>query len=364
MSPWLVASIKLAIAAHVFSILPSYLTVLEQLLDISSINLSYLAATELMGFAAACAINFFSLRKGVKISDNVALMLLTLCNLASAVAVSLPWFFTLRFAAGICAGLVVVRCYEVLSAQSNPDVAFGRALAVQMVSTMLSFILIAPMVENYGPRSFMWVLALSSGLAFLLLPVSRIKGATKKIHNQVNFPIVLLSLSAIGLVMLTHSAVWSVLGNYASLHDVPIEQQGLVFAIGTLFSIGGAMLATYSFVLQRKLTFLSIAIALQALMFVLMLTETVKPVFILASFAFQLLWNFMTPLVMGSLARGKYAFVVIRFTLAAQTLGAALGPLMLAPNAVMPEVLIMLAITYVLVLAIVHPGVSRRLLSH
>lgn len=51
--------------------------------------------------------------------------------------------------------------------------------------------------------------------------------------------------------------------------------------------------------------------------------------FIIATCIFQLLWNLIVPLVMGTMASGPSGNVVIRFTLAAQTLGAALGPLML-----------------------------------
>ncbi|GAM78179.1 hypothetical protein JCM19241_4884 [Vibrio ishigakensis] len=49
------------------------------------------------------------------------------------------------------------------------------------------------------------------------------------------------------------------------------------------------------------------------------------------------------------MASGPSGNVVIRFTLAAQTLGAALGPLMLVPGWVLPEVLGLLVITYLLI---------------
>ncbi|WP_264876610.1 MFS transporter [Vibrio agarivorans] len=350
---WLSASIKLAIAASVFSILPSYLSAIDLHLEISSVTLGYLATTELLGFAIACTINFFCARYHIKINDNTALLLLCLCHICSAVITDVSLFFILRAIAGVCAGLVVVRSYEVLGREENPDAAFGRAIAIQMLTTAMLFLLLPNLMEHVGSGSFFLALGALVGATLLLKPMW-VDGEDNEQNSQpVDYGVVSISLGAIAMVMLTHSAVWSTLSGYATTHHVELRDQGTLFAVGTLFSVAGAILATLSIVHRKKPLILTAAIGLQCFVVSTMLTGDNMYSFIAATCLFQLLWNLIVPLVMGTLASGRYAKVVIRFTLAAQTLGAALGPMVLVPGWVLPEILLFLGITYLLIVSIV-----------
>ncbi|GEM78612.1 hypothetical protein VSU01S_08570 [Vibrio superstes NBRC 103154] len=251
--------------------------------------------------------------------------------------------------AGISAGLVIVRCYEILGAEENPDAAFGKAIAIQMLTTAVLFMVLPAMVNLYDPSVFFITLGILVGLALLLKPLSAPFQQNDKLSGDIDFGVVFISLSAMAMVMLTHSAVWSTLSAYASTHHIEIQNQGLLFAVGTLFSVAGAMLATFPVAHQRKALILTIALVLQCLVVSTMLTGDDMYSFIVATCIFQLLWNLIVPLVMGTMASGRYGHVVIRFALAAQTFGAALGPLLLVPGWVLPEVLVFLFMTYLLI---------------
>ncbi|AIW16713.1 hypothetical protein VITU102760_04050 [Vibrio tubiashii] len=346
---WLSASFKLAIAASVFSILPSYLNAIAQHFALSSKLVNALATVELMGFAVACGLNVLLLRKGVAFNDRIVLCLLCFCNLASAYITALPLFFLVRGLAGICAGLVIVRCYEVLSADKHPDAAFGRAIAIQMTATAGMFLLLPFLIEGTDSSVMFIALGALVGLTSLQSSLPSFSAGEEQKDIDVDYNTVFISLSAIAMVILTHSAVWSTLGSAASKHHITLDEQGLLFSVGTLFSIGGAMLATLAPVYSRKKWILPFAIGLQCLVVSLMLTGQERYIFTIATFFFQLLWNLIVPLVMGTIVSGKNGGVVVRYTLAAQTFGAALGPMILVPGWVLPEMLIALLITYLLV---------------
>ncbi|WP_236009281.1 MFS transporter [Vibrio ulleungensis] len=351
---WLSASIKLAIAASVFSILPSYITAVAEHTQFAPTLINYLATLELLGFALACAVNFILIRWRIIFNERIALIVLCLCHIFSAFTQEPSLFFVLRIIAGISAGLVVVRSYEVLGNESNPDAAFGKAIAVQMITTAILFLSLPLALDTIGSEAFFSILAILAGLA-ALLPRSIITSETTDFnnHHSIDYTSVLLSLSAVAMVMLTHTAVWSALATFASEHNVKVSDQGVLFAVGTLFSVMGAIISTHPKAHEHKKSVLTIAIMMQCFVVSVMLTGHDKISFIVASCLFQLLWNLILPLVMGSLASGKHGKVVIRFTLAAQTFGAALGPLVLVPGWVLPEVLAMLAVTYLLIKSIV-----------
>ncbi|GAM78178.1 major facilitator superfamily [Vibrio ishigakensis] len=210
---WLSACLKLAISVSVFSILPSYLTVLEQHLELSSASLNYMATTELMGFALACALNYYFLKQGFRFNDNVALALLCFCHLASALTADVSLFFVLRGLAGVCAGLVIVRCYEVLGAEENPDAAFGKAIAIQMLTTAVLFLLLPGLVNYFNTDIFFIALGGLVALTLLLKPLPVPNSPASQLSEEIDISMVLISLSAMVMVILTHSAIWSTLAH-------------------------------------------------------------------------------------------------------------------------------------------------------
>ncbi|WP_047043256.1 hypothetical protein [Vibrio mexicanus] len=343
---WLVASIKLAVAASVFSILPLYLTSLSDYLTLSKMQLNSVATAELMGFALACAVNYHAIKHGVRSNDNLALLSLCICNLLSAMTADFTLFFMIRTIAGVLAGLVVVRAYEVLSNQENTDAAFGKAIAIQMLFTAALFLILPYWVQTYGPRSILYVLSALAAACLLLPPLKAVKASDFQLSEPLDYSLIFISLGAVAMIMMTHSAVWSTLGFHANAHEITMEQQGYLFSIGTLFSVFGAMLATLDWVHEKKSKLLPMAIGLQCLMVGVIIADESTNRFVAATFFFQLLWNFMLPLVLGSIASGKQARVIIGFVLVAQTFGAALGPMVLISGWVLPEVIVMLFITY------------------
>ncbi|UPQ89459.1 MFS transporter [Vibrio sinaloensis] len=343
---WLSASIKLAIAAAVFSILPLFLTTLSDYFLLSKTQLNSLATVELMGFALACGINYQALKWGVRYNENFALAGLSICNLLSAMTADFTMFFMIRAVAGVLAGLVIVRGYEVLGSEENADAAFGKAIAIQMLFTAALFLFLPYWVQTYGPRSILFVLCALAAVCLLFKPLQSETTISSRPSEQLDYSLIFISLGAIAMVMMTHSAVWSTLGFYANARDITIEQQGYLFSIGTLFSVLGAILATLNWVHAKKSKLLPIAIGLQCLVVGVIVLDDSMSRFVAATFFFQLLWNFMLPLALGSIATGRHARVILCFVLVAQTFGAALGPLVLISGWVLPELTVMLFLTY------------------
>ncbi|MCG9582369.1 MFS transporter [Vibrio tubiashii] len=352
---WLVASIKLAISAAVFSILPLFMTTLSEHIPLTSIQLNMVATIELMGFAMACGVNYYTSKKGFKYNDNFALAALSLCHLFSALASDLPLFFLLRALAGVFAGLVVVRSYDVLGREVNADAAFGKAIAIQMLATALLFLTLPYWLQTYGASSMFFILSALVALCLLFKPLRASDVDLSPSTSELDYSLVFLSLGAVAMVMMTHSAVWSTLGFYASSRQISVDAQGYIFSIGTLFSVVGALLATLEVVHHKKSKLLPLAIGFQCIVVWVLIADSSVLRFITATFFFQLLWNFMLPLVLGSIAAGKHARTIIGFVLVAQTFGAALGPVMLVSDWVLPELLTMLLVTQFLVSSLVKP---------
>ncbi len=94
-----------------------------------------------MGFALASILCYLLVRlSSIRVNENLAIIVLLIAHLASAYCDDVDTFLALRVIAGIAAGVIVVFSYEALSRESNPDLAFGKAIAIQMVYSGLLFL--------------------------------------------------------------------------------------------------------------------------------------------------------------------------------------------------------------------------------
>lgn len=356
---WLRPGIKMSVASSIFLILPTYLQTLAHQFNASAFDLGYLATVEIMGFALASLVSFIAAKtKLIKIREEVAILTLAVLHVASAYCDNLSIFLTLRVFAGISAGIVIVRSFEVLSKTPVPDAAFGKAIALQMLYSASLFLLLPCLTNTFGVESLYLLLGtLSATLLLLPMELDTPFQPMDTIASS-NKTLLIAGLSAIFMIMLTHAGAWSQLSLIATSLDINNQAQGNILAFGTICSLFGALLASLVATHHFKRQFIFIAAAAQALTFLQLFNTNNLVIYIICVSLFMLLWNFLLPLFMGAVSGEDTDGGGIRFAVAAQTIGAAMGPSILLKGWVLLELLIFLTLTLILISPLLPPKIG------
>lgn len=350
---------KLAVASSIFLLLPSYLNAISIQFETSVYDLSYLATVELFGFALASIICYFLARfRTIKINEHFAIVVLASTHLASAYCNDINLFLALRAISGVAAGLILVLSYEALSQEANPDLAFGKAIAFQMLYSGFLFLCLPYLILDFGVDTFFFLLAGLSACLLLLPKFSPLDPHSAEVFNlqKADLSTKLLGLAAVFMIILTHSGCWSMLSVVGDKLQILPTEQGQVLAVGTLFSLFGAVLASLASLSHYKKALTIVGLFSQGLVIVLLFTTENHLLYFIAVSLFMLFWNFLLPLFMGTISESDHSGDIIRLSVAAQTTGAALGPYVLLKGWVLSELVVFLAIT----LICIFPLLSHR----
>lgn len=357
---WFIAALKMTVVSSIFLLMPSYLNAISHQFTASVYSLTYLASIELSGFAVASLFSFIiTQKKHININERWACAGLFLAHLLSAFCHDINLFIAVRIIAGVCAGLVLVKSYETLAAQPNPDNAFGKAIAMQMLYSAILFVILPPILAQFGVHAFFFVLALLS-LVIALLPQLQVQVSSNDYQAPQSNHAMFYALSAMFMLILTHSGAWSLLGVVASKLEITPQSQGNILATGTLFSLVGAVLASYLAYSQFKKWIIVIAVATQGACIATIFLATTPWSYFAAVSLFMLLWNLLVPLYMGTIASIDKDGSVIRLAVASQTFGAAIGPYILLQGWALSELLVFLSLTLLLVLPLLPASQSWR----
>lgn len=355
---WLPAAIKMTIASSIFLLMPSYLDTLSRQFSTPIPQLTYLATIELLGFAIAPLLCFLASKVAFNLKESLAIVLLTLCHLGSNYCPSVEWFLVLRIGAGISAGIILVRALEAMAHTSNPDGAFAKGIASQMAFSAIMFVLMPSFIYALGVQVFYWVLALLSGSLLFLksqAPLHQTVSASLQPLAKVNYRLLVSGIIAIFMFMMAHSAAWSMLGILATSHQLDLQQQGNILAAGTVFSLIGAVLsAIISQGFGGRRRWVLLGMLLQGLSLFTLFNATSSLVYTLAVASFMLLWNFIIPLLMGAVAQADTNGGAMRFVVAAQTVGAAVGPSVVFRSWVLVELIVFLSISLLLIYPLIN----------
>jgi predicted MFS family arabinose efflux permease len=353
----LFTSIKLAVASSIFLLLPSYLNAISVQFETSVYDLSYLATVELMGFALASILCYFLVRlRSVRINETFAIIVLAATHLASAYCDDINIFLALRAISGVAAGVILVLSYESLSQESNPDLAFGKAIALQMLYSGLLFLGLPYVIQAFGVDSFFFLLA-SFSILLLALPKFEIIEPSEQFSvGTADLNTKILALAAVFMILLTHSGCWSMLSVVGDKLLIQPKEQGRILAMGTMFSLVGAILASLVSLSRYKKMLTISALFAQAGVMILLFTTESQLLYFVAVSLFMMFWNFLLPLFMGTISETDEQGDIIRLSVAAQTTGAALGPYILLRGWVLSELVVFLAITLMCIL----PLLSKR----
>ncbi|RJG50494.1 MFS transporter [Motilimonas pumila] len=353
---WLPAAIKMTIASSIFLLMPSYLDTLSRQFDTPIPQLTYLATIELLGFALAPLLCFLASKAKFTLKENIAIMLLTTCHLGSVYCPSLEWFLVLRIGAGISAGILLVRAIEAMAHTQNPDAAFAKGIATQMAFSAIMFVLMPSLINALGIKAFYFALALLSGLLILLKRQPSV-ATTYQVQAPVviNYRLLLGGILAIFMFMMAHSAAWSMLGILATSHQFDLQQQGNILAAGTVFSLLGAVLsAILSQQESHRRRWILVGMLLQGLSLFVLFNSPQQALYVIAVASFMLLWNFILPLLMGAVAQADINGGAMRFVVAAQTVGAAVGPSVVFRSWVLLELTVFLGISLLLIYPLIN----------
>jgi hypothetical protein len=134
------------------------------------------------------------------------------------------------------------------------------------------------------------------------------------------------------------------------------KEQGRILAMGTMFSLVGAILASLVSLSRYKKMLTISALFAQAGVMILLFTTESQLLYFVAVSLFMMFWNFLLPLFMGTISETDEQGDIIRLSVAAQTTGAALGPYILLRGWVLSELVVFLAITLMCIL----PLLSKR----
>ncbi|QBF83759.1 hypothetical protein EXU30_14450 [Shewanella maritima] len=343
---WLIASIKMAIASSVFQLLPLYLDAISRHLSLSPFEITYIATIEILGFALASFICFIAKKtKSFEIKENVALMVLVVSHVLSALVTAEAIFFSLRLVAGISAGVVIVKTYEVLANEPNPDVAFGKAMAVQMCYAALMFVCLPSILHGFGFDSLFYIFAAAAFL-MLLVPASpdfTINHAPSQTPTEAAQ--LLKGLAALFLFSLTHSGVWSILAVLGQKLSIEPQAQGNALAVGTIISLFGALLAAWIGKGKHKTQALMLCVVCQLGIITLLFNNQSQFGYFIYISVFMFLWNTILPLFIGTISIADKQGQVIGFMVAAQTIGAAIGPSALVHGWIVVEMSVLILVS-------------------
>ncbi len=182
------------------------------------------------------------------------------------------------------------------------------------------------------------------------VPIARLNVDRSNTHTKI------LGLAAVFMIILTHSGSWSMLSVVGGKLDIPPKEQGEILAMGTMFSLVGALLASVVSLRHHKKTLIILAMFAQGGVITLLFTTENQLLYFIAVSLFMLFWNFLLPLFMGTISEKDQHGDTIRLSVAAQTIGAVLGPYILLKDWILLELVCFLAIT----LLCIFPLLSQR----
>ena len=263
-----------------------------------------LLATAVVAFPAL----IWEARSKWQICSRVSLVLILICNLASAVTDGFFQLLILRVITGMAEGVLLILFLLVISQDDRPEKLFSGKLMVQMATGACGLGLFALLVPLWGVSSLYIVLALAAAL--LLIPVSLLPNRNSDtINGSPKFSsralkglgaIALLSLLLLGAGV---NLVWTFLERIGSSHYISLELLGMGLSLAVFVAIGGSMICARVGTAYGRFIPISIGLALGIIgCFILTLNELSVGVFFAGALMVSLARVIPIPYLFGCLA--------------------------------------------------------------
>ncbi|MBK4995975.1 MFS transporter [Pseudomonas sp. S37] len=274
-------------------------------LALSPAQIGQLFSAELGAMSLATVPAWFWLRRvAPRRAALLAALLFIAGNIASATVASYPPLLVLRFLTALGGGSLMILCMASAANLPNPSRVYGLWLLGQLVLGALGLALLPGLFARHGLSACYLSLA---ALALLALPLTRAFPASLLTQQQAaDAPLhkgkALLGLAAVLCFYLSLSGVWTFIGAIAQASGIDSNASGRVLALATLMGILGAALATGLGARLPRNTLLVLGFAVMGGSILALRGQLPLARFALAAMAFKLMWTFVLPLVLATLA--------------------------------------------------------------
>lgn len=234
----------------------------------------------------------------------LAALLFIAGNIASATVASYPLLLALRFVTALGGGSLMILCMASAANLPNPSRVYGLWLLGQLVLGAVGLALLPGMFARHGLSACYLSLA---ALALLALPLTRaFPVSLTPQRQQADAPLhkgkALLGLAAVLCFYLSLSGVWTFIGSIAQASGIDSSASGKVLALATLMGMLGATLAASLGARLPRHVLLVLGFAVLAAAILALRGQLPLARFALAAMAFKLMWTFVLPLVLATLA--------------------------------------------------------------
>ncbi|WP_447741328.1 MFS transporter [Pseudomonas laurentiana] len=234
----------------------------------------------------------------------LAALLFIAGNIASATVASYPLLLALRFVTALGGGSLMILCMASAASLPNPSRVYGLWLLGQLVLGAVGLAVLPGMFALHGLSVCYLSLA---ALALLALPLTRaFPVSLTPQRQQADAPLhkgkVLFGLAAVLCFYLSLSGVWTFISAIAEASGIDSSASGKVLALATLMGMLGATLAASLGARLPRHVLLVLGFAVLAAAILALRGQLPLARFALAAMAFKLMWTFVLPLVLATLA--------------------------------------------------------------
>jgi predicted MFS family arabinose efflux permease len=332
----LIAAVMLCMAfgPSVFLLMPVYVGVLQGSMGLVESDLGLLAASDLIGIAAASLLAPLWINRAPwrRLSAACFAGLVT-CNLASLVVLEFLPLFVLRLLAGFLTGSVAAIIMGIVAHTRSPDRVAALLVVAQVTFQSVAFLVLPGLIANHGlPAFLLSVVALQlcalAGIAFFPsrpLLAAEVSTDVPVAPDNNHWP-ALFILAAMAAFFTGQTALWAfieLIGNGFGLNDVEV---GYALAMSTFISLLGPLWGAWAGDRYGRLR--PVLIGGIAQIVVLLFLDAATSVWAYAAMltAFQVFWNLGIGYQYGALVAADHSNRFVVIIPAAQCIGIAAGP--------------------------------------
>ena len=324
-----------------FMLMPGILGGIADHLGYSNQQIGWVASAEMMGNFCGAILTFFTM---VLIEPKKMVLIgalgLIAGNLLSGILQLSPddlfVFLVLRFATGICSGVVVTTCISLLGKTSNTERNFGLMIASQLCLAMSGLYFLPQLLEKFGISSAFYLLAFLAGLSILALSSfpkrSLLSTAGEEITllNVLSNRSLLLLFLAIFIFFCAQGGIWTYLDRLGVGSGLSARQVGSYLALGKIFGVAGSIFAALLAMRFGRIKPFVLAILCSVLSMGLLAESGSVTAFLAGVSLFNFGWCFALPYLFGLQASLDKTGRTMSINVTMQTLGIAVGPSVLS----------------------------------
>lgn len=318
------------VALSAFLVLPFLVGSAADELRLTAPQIGLLASADLSGCAiAACLMYLLADRLRWRTAATVALVMLGVTNILSAVTSDFAQLFAARVACGIAGGTLMAVVYLWIGNTSEPERGFGLSFGVQTAVAAGTLIALPSLITLVGSNAVFGVLALAAAAGAISLhhiPRPAMSAGPQALNARV-----WVALFSVLTMFAAHGAVWSLVERYGRSLELTAQSIATALAGALLVgACGGLLAARVGTSIGRVRAVLFAAAGLIAALAVLFSNTNVTG-FVIAAALYQFCWNFAVGYQLSEVDPGVGTGSAIVLGLTAQSAGIGLGPAAASP---------------------------------